>query len=839
MLKNKQLTYISLFSSAGVGCYGFKKEDYNCIASNEIIEKRLNVQKFNNKCELESGYILGDISKSTTKALIFDEITKWEQKGNDGVDVIIATPPCQGISSINHKKNKNDESRNSLVVESVELIKKINPKFFIIENVLAFEKSVCVTKENKVIRIGNFIREELANEFVISSQVINFMNYGTKSSRTRTLMIGVNKKYKNDITPLDLYPDFSKEMTLKEVISNFPKLHWGEIHQEDFYHAFRIYKPNMRSWIKDLKEGESAFDNPNPINRPHKIIDGKIVENQKKVRDKYTRHKWNTPPHCISTRNDSLAAQNTIHPEEDRVFSIRELMTMMNIPLDFKWIDMDLKMLNSLDISQKKSLYKLHEMNIRQSIGEAVPFNIINSIAKKIKDFLNREKVSSSKIKHLIKNYNLEQRENLIEFLRTNSENIELSSLMTLSELCNTRRKETSAYYTNKFIANEIYKYLPDFKKDKISILEPSVGIGGFLPFIFKKYQHIPEVTLDVMDIDEKSMDILKILISKMKVPKNFKINFIVADFLEYPFDKKYDLAFGNPPFTKLKKADAQKYMDFSLNKETTNLSAFFLEKCLKISSNVALILQKSILSSSEFHITRLLLKNIGIKAILDFGRNGFSGVSIETVCLVLDSKTKPKKTTVYNMKFNKILIQDQDYITDVFSPYFLIYRNTFFDSMLKKMDLGKFDVFRDRQITKSIISHQSGEDTIRVVKARNIDDKGHNIKSIENYDSYIKKENLESLNVFKYFNNTDVYLTPNMTYNPRVMKNIPNIIPDGSVAIMIPKTHFSLTDKQMLFFSTDEYREFYKIARNYSTQSINVDQSSIYFYGVLKNEYQ
>lgn len=34
---NNTLTYISLFSSAGVGCYGFKQEGFECVATNEII----------------------------------------------------------------------------------------------------------------------------------------------------------------------------------------------------------------------------------------------------------------------------------------------------------------------------------------------------------------------------------------------------------------------------------------------------------------------------------------------------------------------------------------------------------------------------------------------------------------------------------------------------------------------------------------------------------------------------------------------------------------------------------------------------------------------------------
>ena len=56
-----RLTYISLFSSAGVGCYGFKMEGFDCVATNELLPKRLDVQKCNNKCKYDSGYILGDI----------------------------------------------------------------------------------------------------------------------------------------------------------------------------------------------------------------------------------------------------------------------------------------------------------------------------------------------------------------------------------------------------------------------------------------------------------------------------------------------------------------------------------------------------------------------------------------------------------------------------------------------------------------------------------------------------------------------------------------------------------------------------------------------------------
>lgn len=38
-----------------------------------------------------------------------------------------------------------------------------------------------------------------------------------------------------------------------------------------------------------LKESESAFVNADPAKRPHRIVDGKRVENARKNRDKYTQ----------------------------------------------------------------------------------------------------------------------------------------------------------------------------------------------------------------------------------------------------------------------------------------------------------------------------------------------------------------------------------------------------------------------------------------------------------------------------------------------------------------------------------------------------------------------
>jgi DNA (cytosine-5)-methyltransferase 1 len=835
MLKDKTLTYISLFSCAGVGCYGFKKAGFECIATNELIERRLNVQKFNNKCKFDTGYICDDITTDETKNKIFTEIKRWENLGNDRVDVLIATPPCQGMSVANHKKAENEIVRNSLVVESIHLIQRINPRFFIFENVAAFMKTGCTSPDGSVKAIGDVIYEELSDKYIIVSRILNFKNYGSNSSRTRTVVIGISRELSEFISPIELYPTYVNERTLKQVIGNMPKLEWGEICSTDFYHAFRTYPEEMRCWIHDLKQGESAFDNKDEKKRPHKVVDGVVIPNQQKNGDKYTRQCWNKVAPCIHTRNDQLASQNTVHPEEDRVFSIRELMKIMTIPDDFRWIDKSLEELNALSDKSKKALLKKEEIKIRQSIGEAVPTEIFYQIALNIRDFMDQEHFTNTMINKTIDEYNLGNADKLKEFILNNPLNLGSASLARIAELTNSKRENNAAYYTNKYIINEIVKHLPDFEKDEINILEPSVGVGNFLPFIFKKYEEIKKVNIDVVDIDEKNMQILKLLLKKQRIPTNVHINFIVTDTLLYKFNKRYDLVIGNPPFSKLKAKEATKYLNNNINKDTTNTFEFFLEKALLISDYVVMITPKALLNTPEFTSTRELLSGKKIECIQDYGENGFKGVLVETICLFIDTLGQPEDTIVESITLKKSITQKQKYITDKSYPYWIIYRDDFFDGISKRLDFDKFTVFRDRQITNSNTVQQKGNDCIRVIKSRNISDDGKEIIDIPGYDTYIKKDKAEELSAYKYVGNKNVYLTPNMTYKPRVMRNTDNVVVNGSVAVLIPKDDIELTDEQMEYFSTDEYRHFYKIARNYQTRSLNVDATSVFFYGVLK----
>lgn len=829
------LTYISLFSGAGVGCFGFKQNGFECIATNELIPRRLDIQKINDKCKYETGYISGDITLNETKNEIKREVIFWQEKhGVAEPDVLIATPPCQGMSVANHKKSKNEINRNSLVMESIYLVDEIKPKVFMFENVAAFLKTACMDKDDQIMSIGDAIDKYLSNDYTIQSKVINFKNYGANSSRTRTLVIGVSKKYANEFSPEELFPAYTDEKTLSEVIGYLPRLKtMGEFSKDDFLHSFRSYDKRMRCWISDLKEGESAFDNTDPKKRPHQIKNGVIVPNKNKNGDKYTRQYWDKVAPCIHTRNDQLASQGTVHPEDDRVFSIREVMLMMSVPSEFKWFKEDLTELNKLTQNEKIKKLKTQEINIRQSLGEAVPTGVFFQVAQNIKNALSRKSLKHKDVMKLIKDKNLFEHYNLMQFLKENQEIYTVNTLSMIAEYSNAAREKNSAYYTDKMLLHNIYSILPEFENyKKISVLEPSVGVGSFLPLIAKKYSHVDEIIIDCIDLSEEAIDILEFMVKLYDLGDNVRLNYIVNDFLKHEMDYRYDLIIGNPPFSKMTIKKKEVANDF-VNYKSKNLSSYFLEKSLKNADYVVMIMPKNLLNTTEFNETRDYISQFRINNIVDFGEYGFKGVLVETICLSIDTTKKPNKTLVSSLPMDISRIQNQSYVTSNKFPYWIIYRNDYFDNFVNNLELNVFEVFRDRQLTNANMKATTN-DKVRVIKSRNITDDGK-IIDIENYDAYIDRTALNSFSVSKYIDEENVYLTPNMTYKTRVMKKPKGTIVNGSVAILIPKFNKKLTKEEMNFFASNEYREYMQIARNYQTRTLNVDNNSVYFYGIRK----
>lgn len=807
--KSKKLrTYISLFSSAGVGCYGFKEQNFECIATSELIESRINIQKYNKKCKYNSGYICGDITTNEIKDKIFKEINKWKDKEElDDVDVVVATPPCQGMSTANYKKN-NEQKRNSLVVEAIKIIKEINPKIFVFENVRAFVKTICTDIDGEDKQILDAILFNLEKTYNISYKIINFKDYGVPSSRPRTLVIGTRKDLLN-MSPLNLFPFVEKEISLRKAIGDLKSLNdFDSYDSGDIYHSFRNYDSYMREWIHDLKEGETAFNNSED-KKPYKIVDGKkVILKSEHLGNKFRRLVWDKPCACVATRNDQLASMDTIHPRDDRVLSIRELMRVMTIPESFKWSDQDISQIKTK--SQKECFYKKNELNIRRCIGEAVPTRIMEKIAKNINDMLDYNEFINSSGKS--ENYN--------------KDNYYISSYIFEKSVAN--NKESGSFYTPQSIIFDCLKKFQNLNLKKIRVLEPSVGGGNFVLPLINAIDSIGKIELDLVDINPDAIKELKKKIKKYNIDSSkIKINYLVEDFIEHDMSKGYDIVVGNPPYFKLKSKELAKYKDI-IDITSGNIYGLFLEKIYPHSDNIIMVLPKNFLMAPELDKVRKKYEAYDIASLIDYGVDGFKDVFIEIISIHFQKNYK-NKIYIENKRDNTIRYVKQKYIFH--DKMWLIYRNEFFDEYIKRFELDYFDFYRDRQITNKYLKN-SGK--YQVLRSKNILDDGQ-IVSIKNYDRFIDDP---TPFLFSKYLNMDAIIFPNFTYNIRASKLPKNTLANGSIVIAYPKNGQDINQINTDVYSTKEFREYYSIVKNKSKFTINIDRNTIYYIGKLKEKY-
>ncbi len=266
-------------------------------------------------------------------------------------------------------------------------------------------------------------------------------------------------------------------------------------------------------------------------------------------------------------------------------------------------------------------------------------------------------------------------------------------------------------------------------------------------------------------------------------------------------------------------------------NTYTKNIFSYFLEKALTIWEIVSFVVPKSLISSPEYLKTRELIENYNIENISDYWEHWFKWVKIETISIQVSKKGNVIwKTNIYShiLKTSKIL--DQGYITDNKFPYWLIYRDTFFDEIAKSLQFNIFKAFRDRQITK--------KNTLPiwkywVLKSRNLNSKWE-IVSLKWYDSFI--DSITWINVVNLLSQDKKFIiVPNLTYSPRATFLPKGYLVDWSLAILYPREDIEIKKEDLEYYATDEYKQFYKIARNYWTRSLNIDSNSVFFFWIKK----
>lgn len=195
-------TAISLYSGAGGMDVGFSRAGFEVVWANDINEDACKTYEANHKNIIRCGDI--------------DNFSK-EIEQHSGVDLVFGGPPCQGFS-VAGKMNPSD-TRSQHVFRFMDIVEKVQPKAFVLENV----KALAVLDKWKPVREKLFRRaDELGFEFT-QLIVLNAVDFGVPQKRERMFFIGMrNAGGINCFTGIDKFLHRNQQRTPKvgEIIHN-------------------------------------------------------------------------------------------------------------------------------------------------------------------------------------------------------------------------------------------------------------------------------------------------------------------------------------------------------------------------------------------------------------------------------------------------------------------------------------------------------------------------------------------------------------------------------------------------------------------------------------------
>lgn len=335
----KKRTAIDLFSGAGGLSQGLKQAGFDVVGAVESVPTYAESYRMNHP---KTNLKLSDITK------IDPEEYMKELGLNPGeLDLLAGCPPCQGYSTIGTRnRGQQNDPRNELVYEVLRFALAFQPKTIMMENVPALANDP---------RLAG-LRQQLEEiGYKIDVKVLKMTHYGVPQARRRMIMLGSRL---GDIEVVKQEIDSEKMRTVRDAISILPPAG----NSNDPLH---ISDETRRSdKVKKLislvpKDGGSRTDLPEEYQLEcHKKTTG--------FRDVYGRMTWDQPSPTITGGCNNPSKGRFLHPEENRVITLREAALLQTFPVDYKFS------------------FKSGKSGVAMMIGNALPPRFIEFHANKL-----------------------------------------------------------------------------------------------------------------------------------------------------------------------------------------------------------------------------------------------------------------------------------------------------------------------------------------------------------------------------------------------------------------------------------------------------------------------
>lgn len=344
---------VSLFCSAGIAETYFKENGIDIVVASELLKKRCDIHSWLYK---DCHTICGDI----TNIDVFEQVKKEAKLKK--CKFLIATPPCQGMSTLG-KKDYIQDKRNYLVFYALDLIDCMDFDYILIENVPKFLKLFFPYKDG-LHKLIDIVQDKYGEKYNIDSFILNAKDYGVPQSRPR----GFIRIWKKGLKWSE--PQIQKEITVREAIGHLPSLEAGQDSGIKWHYA----KPHNERDIDAMRytpEGKSAL--LNEVHYPKKA-DGSRM---KGFHNTFKRIKWDEPCPARAMQSGNMGGHNNCHPghqlpdgtwSDARVLTLRELFIVSSLPADWNLPEGE----------------GYTDNFFRQIVGEAIPPRFSESIIKGI-----------------------------------------------------------------------------------------------------------------------------------------------------------------------------------------------------------------------------------------------------------------------------------------------------------------------------------------------------------------------------------------------------------------------------------------------------------------------
>lgn len=369
-----KLKGLSLFANVGIAEAYMSELGVDIRIANEIDAERA---RFYQDVYPDTHMICGDITDDQTRTQIVTEAIEC------GVDFLIATPPCQGMSEAGLRLQF--DPRNQLISYAIDVIKRVKPKFVLLENVPQ-QLRTKIRCNDEVVLIPEYIKRELGEFYNFNKEtLVMAKDYGVPQLRERNIFLLVRK----DAGIVWEFPAKQPEITLAEAIGHLPSLdpylrdgmattllHFPEYEKKrqqglavSKWHYPPTHSWKQVEWMLHTPTGKSAIYNEKFY--PQKA-DGTPV---KAHHNHYRRLKWDMPCRTITQNNGVISSLACVHPgreyitecgeklySDPRVLTIYELLIVMSLPLNWpipEWAN---------------------DTFIRKVFGEGIPSKLVKEI---------------------------------------------------------------------------------------------------------------------------------------------------------------------------------------------------------------------------------------------------------------------------------------------------------------------------------------------------------------------------------------------------------------------------------------------------------------------------